>query len=469
MPDDPNIVPHIARGAACDVLDTDVDSSDCGSCSASDGSSNRDISSGKSSSGEGDSRSLYCRDFHLAGCLQGPPSQGPDLSVGSLEQWGGNRRDVIDIKVLQRHKVLSALVRRCGMDSPGDWPRNLMKYRRYRNQLRVVDGILLFGEPECAVPVVPFQFMVEVTMMVHHRQGHPGRQKLIDTAGSLFWHPSLSSIAADVCRTCDMCQRVKVAGIAQPPVVKIQTSSPFELLSVDLVSLPRTRSGNVCCLVTVDHYSKWLSVVPLPNKTTATVTGAMRARVFPSLTRVPDKLLSDNGPEFKSGVFGELMEEYSVQHVFTTAYKPSSNGLVERMNRTLLEKLRSVGATSQDWDQYVPQVVVRYNHTLHSELQMSPSAHLLKRPHPLYPAAPIPRRDSSFWKEGNPSFKSFKRGALVMRKVVFKGRNVVDKLSDRWDGPYRVIVQNRNQITYVIQNLDSNKEYRVHHLSLIHI
>jgi len=52
---------------------------------------------------------------------------------------------------------------------------------------------------------------------------------------------------------------------------------------------------------------------------------------------------------------------------------------------------------------------------------------------------------------------------MVLRKVIFKGRQVTDKLADRYDGPYEVIYQNKNLVTYIVRRCD---DQRVHHTQI---
>ena len=394
-------------------------------------------------------------------------SRGKSIDVCSLEQWGGiSGNSISELRSLQRHKTIRSLINKVSTDERGAWPPPLRKFKRYAGSLYVQEGILYYDRGPSPVPVVPFPFLAEVALATHYQQGHPGRQKLLSAVGMQVWHPSLSSVVADICQSCEQCQRVKVAGVAQPPITRIKTTVPFEMCCVDLVSLPRTKSGNTGCLVTVDHYSKWLSVVPISNKTAAVVTKVMKDRVLPALLRPPDKILSDNGMEFKSSQFNQLLGEYGIKHIYTTAYKPSSNGLVERSNRTLIENLRSVGATASDWDTHVSKVVTLYNSSYHAELQESPCSRLLTRSHKLLVEGPMPDREKDHWREGNPSFRPFKRGHLVWRKVVFSGRNVTNKLADRYEGPYKVIIVNGNKVTYIVQDMETKRAHRVHHTQL---
>lgn len=166
-----------------------------------------------------------------------------------------------------------------------------------------------------------------------------------------------------------------------PPTLKIKSTYPFQLVAADLVQFPRTSRGNIGCLVIVDHYSKWISVVPIRNKTAQTVWNTFEHRILPTLLRVPDRILTDNGPEFASSVFLEGVSSYGINHISTTPYKPSSNGCVERVNRTITQFLRSITDSPGLWDLKLAKAVVVYNHTKHSEIKISPAELLLTRSH----------------------------------------------------------------------------------------
>jgi transposase InsO family protein len=52
------------------------------------------------------------------------------------------------------------------------------------------------------------------------------------------------------------------------------------------------------------------------------------------------KLRSDNGGEYKSDPFLQVCQEEGIVRHFTVAGTPQQNGVAERMNRTLVEKVR---------------------------------------------------------------------------------------------------------------------------------
>lgn len=58
------------------------------------------------------------------------------------------------------------------------------------------------------------------------------------------------------------------------------------------------------------------------------------------------ELRSDNGLEYFSNEFQNYLRQAGIKHLTSVAYAPQSNGKAERLNRTLLEKARTMLATS---------------------------------------------------------------------------------------------------------------------------
>mgnify|MGYP003543099688 FL=1 len=59
-------------------------------------------------------------------------------------------------------------------------------------------------------------------------------------------------------------------------------------------------------------------------------------------------VLADNGKAFRSEAFQELCKEWKVKLHFRCAYKPSGNGVVERVHRTVKRTMARAGINSRD-------------------------------------------------------------------------------------------------------------------------
>ena len=94
----------------------------------------------------------------------------------------------------------------------------------------------------------------------------------------------------------------------------------------------------------------------------------------------PLRILSDMGPEFESGLFRKLCELMRIDKIRTSAYKPSTNGLLERFHRCLNSLLaKVVSANQRDWPDHLQTVVSAYRSTQHEAIGMSPNRAFLGR------------------------------------------------------------------------------------------
>jgi hypothetical protein len=367
---------------------------------------------------------------------------------------------------LQEHSSqLRALKRNISLPLK-EWPASLMRFKRFSDSLVVSGGIVLYRNTmDKLVPLVTFNFLVELVLVIHHQLAHISRTKLIESVRRLVWHPSIAKVARDVTRSCDACQRLKVASLVAPPMLKIATSVPFELVSLDLVSMSATR-GFVACLVVMDHHTKWLSAIPVRNKTSTTVASVFEHHVLPFLPHVPKKVLSDNGPEFSGAGFNQVLETYGIKHLYTTPNKPSSNGLIERANRTLLELIRMQVGPSLTWYDVLPRAVITHNTTFHSALGQSPSDYIFESSHRSDGDIIVSQAARKDWRKGHLSFGSFKPDDVVLRRTVRKGNETSNKFVERFEGPYSVRQVHENGLTYKLISDRTGLEVRAHHTQL---
>ena len=76
----------------------------------------------------------------------------------------------------------------------------------------------------------------------------------------------------------------------------------------------------------------------------------------------PQQLLSDHGSQFHSEVLQVLSHSLGIKQVFTSPYHPQTNGLTERMNKTIKQVISAyVDPLHQSWDQVLPFAVHTYN------------------------------------------------------------------------------------------------------------
>ena len=104
--------------------------------------------------------------------------------------------------------------------------------------------------------------------------------------------------------------------------------------------LPLTRRHSRYALVMVEHFSKWIELVALPDKGSEGVAYAFLDRVL-SHFGAPAEVLTDQGTEFR-GEFQILCDQALIDHRTTSRDHPEADGLAERVVQTVKRGLRSM-------------------------------------------------------------------------------------------------------------------------------
>ncbi len=87
----------------------------------------------------------------------------------------------------------------------------------------------------------------------------------------------------------------------------------------------------------------------------------------------PVTLHSDRGKEFTTALHQEACDLLCIVKMYSTAYRPQVNDMVECCNHTLLAMLRAVVSEQQDdWDDQLPALLSAYRSTPHSSKGVSP-------------------------------------------------------------------------------------------------
>lgn len=222
--------------------------------------------------------------------------------------------------------------------------------------------------------VIPESLVPTVLQLVHDapQSGHPGRDKTLAMARAKYYWPKMRlDIVAHVSQ-CLSCASTK-GNTSTAPILEYPTPvCPFDTVAIDLLSLPRSRQGSTSVLVCVDHFSRFVILAPLPNKSASAVAHALVTHLLCPYT-TPSVLLSDNGAEFKNEVLKSICQQYNITQSFITAYHPASNGLVERVNKKILEILRHVAGRFQEaWQDWLPHVAASINGSINASTGKTP-------------------------------------------------------------------------------------------------
>ena len=94
-------------------------------------------------------------------------------------------------------------------------------------------------------------------------------------------------------------------------------------------------------LVVVDAHSKWLEVIPMTTTSSGkTIEVEVLHTLFPTYC-LPQKLVSDNGPQFTASSFEDFLLANGIQHLKTPPYHPATNEEADRFVQTFEHALKA--------------------------------------------------------------------------------------------------------------------------------
>lgn len=103
----------------------------------------------------------------------------------------------------------------------------------------------------------------------------------------------------------------------------------------------RSLSGARFFITFVDDFSRKVFIYPLKTKGQAFEKFVdFKKRVENELEKTIKTFRSDNGTEYINNSFKQYIKKNGIQHQNSAPYSPQQNGVAERMNRTLIEKVR---------------------------------------------------------------------------------------------------------------------------------
>ena len=229
----------------------------------------------------------------------------------------------------------------------------------------------------------------DVTKQAHESTGHWGVRRTAHLLLANYWWQGVMRDVTLYVRNCDLCGRANAVFNSESPTLQpLPICGLFYRWGVDLAGpLKLTNSGNLYVMICVEHYSKTLVLIPLPNKESLTTAAAFQQAVLGHFGACAE-VVTDGGMEWQ-GAFQALLARCFIDHRVTSAYHPAANGLAERCVKVVKKCLRRYvqdDATLKTWDEYLPFISLGYNCSKQTSTGFAPY-HILYAREPFVPAA----------------------------------------------------------------------------------
>lgn len=233
----------------------------------------------------------------------------------------------------------------------------------------------VLGNPVFQV-VLPLRLREAVLKVAHNESGHSGVNKTYNRVLRHFFWPRVKKDVSAYIKTFHTCQltdkpnqTLKPAPLFPIPAV----GQPFEHLIIDCVGpLPRSKSGAKYLLTVMCQSTRYPAAYPLRTITTRSVVRALSQFIL--IFGIPKVVQSDQGSNFSSHMFGQVLKQLRVRHVQASAYHAQSQGALERFHQTLKSLLRAyctelVG----DWEDGLPYLMLSAREVTQVSLGFSPN------------------------------------------------------------------------------------------------
>ena len=189
--------------------------------------------------------------------------------------------------------------------------------------------------------VIPQSMRAMIMCSLHY--GHPGRDAMLAMVGDIWW-PRIHREVIDQARLCDQCleagKNLKCIQ-SQKELGKIpKTKQQNEEIALDFAGpFQNAREETKYLLVSIDHFSGWPDAKFLRCPTTKKVIEFLKHYI--AQFEVPKKIRTDPDTVFVSDEFARFCRHFGIEHIICPVRDHRGNGKIERLIRTINERLRT--------------------------------------------------------------------------------------------------------------------------------
>ena len=232
--------------------------------------------------------------------------------------------------------------------------------------------------------IVPRALQKKICEEVHDGRYacHMGKKRTLRLINKAFyWYKQDKDVSWWI-RTCDKCQRRnRPFRTPKAPLTPYKSGFPNERIAMDVMGpFKDSNAGNKYVLCITDHFSKYARAIPMPDQKAERIARIL-VQDWVYVWGEPNKVHTDQGSNFESGLMKDICEHLEVEKTRTTPYHPQGNAQVERYNQTIMSICSKLTDKEnyQNWDEKLPISVAAYNATEHDTTGKTPNRLMMGR------------------------------------------------------------------------------------------
>jgi hypothetical protein len=233
---------------------------------------------------------------------------------------------------------------------------------------------------QVGLPVIPKENYAELCESIHIKLMHVGYNKLRGYLKDNFICYGINRFARRCTKFCANCQRAKpYTRNTQAPMRSTITTAPSQLIQTDIFGPLNPAKGHRYILTVIDHFSKYLVLIPLKNIDTGTVTKAILTN-FCQYFATANRVHSDNGGCYSSELWNQIWSKLGVDTTHSSAFLPRSNATVEIPNKFIKNSLIICAQTNPGtWVDKISGIQLAHNATVSTATGFTPNRLFLGR------------------------------------------------------------------------------------------
>ena len=325
---------------------------------------------------------------------------------------------------------------------------------------------------------LPEELARKEIIQLHFEQGHLGKKSIELQFTCKYYVPHLAHMINEIVDSCQTCLQAKqnyqkhgTLGIIGP------AETPLEIIHIDTKSGFKGYGSQKDHLhIAIDGMTRFVWYVTSTKKGSNEFIQLIKKVMT---IRKPQLIVADNYPAIRGAVFRSFLQNNDIKILFTATNHASSNGMVERVHQTLLEKLKCLTYDQAEkhqtraWTTNIQKVIESYNNTIHSVTQYSP-AYLLTGydPYELWENEPLEKSRKVAYERSKEKHEKSCTQYDTQRNdpdlqpgdmVYVKTKNKLNRknLDPPFEGPYEI----RRNIGHTTYEVDTGRKIEKIHVS----